>query len=204
MRLESVSDEVTIVVLLLSRTNLVWTSHELRSDIRSGSTKHKACAITFGRRAANSAASSLSLLGVHMEPFHVPDRLIQRLFSSTLLTMFSHRTLRILAIAILACQVASLTSWHSAHFDDLFWYGRAQTQVSSHADADHCKHLPLSEHAQCGICTSVHSRISLEPSSDNLGLLQVVGQYVAASSTCSTQLLPLDSFYRRGPPALLG
>jgi len=157
-----------------------------------------------GFKRRNSATFSLALLPAHPEPFLRPDRLINMFFCPKLSTMFSRRTLKILAVAILACQLASLSSWHSAHIDDLFSYGRAQAQVSAHADADHCKHIPLSEHTQCGLCTSIHSRISLEPISDNLGLLEVVGQYVAASSTCSTQFLPLDSFYRRGPPSLLG
>ena len=117
--------------------------------------------------------------------------------------MFSDQTVKALTVAILACQLATLSSWHAAHIEDLFWYGQAQAQVSTHADADHCKHLPLSEHTQCGICTSIHSRISLEPVSDNLGLLQVVSHIVPAASTCSAQLLPFNSFYRRGPPSLL-
>ena len=136
----------------------------------------------------------------HVEPFSSPDRLTLTRFSSTLLEMFSRRTLKILAIAILACQLASLSSWHTAHLEDLFSSGTAKAQVSTHADADHCKHLPLSEHTQCGICTSIHGRMSLEPVSDKLGLLQVVGYFVAVGSTCSTQLFPLDSFYRRGLP----
>ena len=118
--------------------------------------------------------------------------------------MFSRRTLKILAVTILACQLASVSSWHSAHIEDLFSYGQARAQITTHADADHCKHIPLSEHTQCGICASIHGRISIEPVSVNLGLLSVVGYLVAATSTCSTQRLPFDSFYRRGPPALLG
>ena len=153
---------------------------------------------------ANCSTFSLVFLPVRVEPFLRLDRLTCTFFSSTLQTMFKHRTLKILAIAILACQLASLSSWHTAHVEDLFSYGPAKAQVSTHADADHCKHIPLSEHTQCGICSSVHSRISLEPVNHNIGLLSLVGHLVAVSSTCSTQVLPLDSFYRRGPPSLLG
>jgi hypothetical protein len=118
--------------------------------------------------------------------------------------MFSHRTFKIVAVALLICQLASVSSWHASHVEDLVWYGETHSQVSTHSDADHCKHLPLSEHAQCGICTSVHSRISLEPVNDNIGLLSLVGHFVAAALTCSARLFPLNSFYRRGPPSLLG
>lgn len=109
-----------------------------------------------------------------------------------------------IAVASLVCQLASLAFWQPTHFHLDFFSGPAQEKLIPHADADHCKHLPLSDDSQCTICLSAHSRISVEPVSVTPGSLHFVGRLAAADPATSAHHPLLDSFYRRGPPFLLG
>jgi hypothetical protein len=94
---------------------------------------------------------------------------------------------------------------HSVFHNDLFVYSSSQQQqVFPHEDADHCKHIPLSEHVECSICLSAQSRIVPNQIALNLGDVQVVGISITISSPLLTHDHLFGSFSRRGPPFLLG
>jgi hypothetical protein len=94
---------------------------------------------------------------------------------------------------------------HSIFHNDIFVYSSSQQhQVFPHEDADHCKHIPLSEHVECSICLSAQSRIVPDQISLNLGDVQVVGTSITILSPLLTHDHLFGSFSRRGPPFLLG
>lgn len=94
---------------------------------------------------------------------------------------------------------------HSVFHNDLIVFSSSwEHQVFPHEDADHCKHIPLSEHSECNICLSSHSRIVPDQISLNLGGVHVVGAAAAISSPLLTQDHLFGSFSRRGPPSFLG
>jgi hypothetical protein len=93
---------------------------------------------------------------------------------------------------------------HSIFHNDIFVYSSSQQQqVFPHEDADHCKHIPLSEHSECNICLSAQSRIVPDQIALNLGDVQVVGSTTTISSPLLTHDHLFGSFSRRGPPFLL-
>jgi hypothetical protein len=94
---------------------------------------------------------------------------------------------------------------HSVFHNDLIVFSSSQEhQVFPHEDADHCKHIPLSEHVECNICLSSQSRIVPDQISLNLGDVQIVGISITISSSLLTHDHFFGSFSRRGPPSLLG
>jgi hypothetical protein len=82
--------------------------------------------------------------------------------------------------------------------------GSFNSQLFPHEDADHCKHIPLSEHSECGICLSSHSRIAPDQISLDFGKVQVVGTVPTITFSHLIQDHLLYSFSRRGPPSLIG
>lgn len=94
---------------------------------------------------------------------------------------------------------------HSIFHNDIYVYSSSQQQqVFPHEDADHCKHIPISEHVECSICLSAQSRIVPDQISLNLGEVQVVGKSITILSPLLTHEKLFGSFSRRGPPFLLG
>jgi hypothetical protein len=81
--------------------------------------------------------------------------------------------------------------------------GSGRTQLAAHADADNCKHIPVSHLDSCPLCASVEGRAVLTPSPLALEVLNTARpiQFSAASTPYSHILL--TSFSRRGPPSLL-
>jgi hypothetical protein len=94
---------------------------------------------------------------------------------------------------------------HSVFHNDLTIFSSAQEhQVFPHEDADHCKHIPLSEHSDCPICISHQSRIAPDQNPFFSSHLQIIGKTKIVSSVPSLQTHLFGSFSRRGPPFLLG
>ena len=81
--------------------------------------------------------------------------------------------------------------------------GSGTVQIATHADADNCKHIPISHQDSCALCSSVEGRAILTPAPFPLEFLDTapVTQVFAFSSSYSFALL--NSFSRRGPPSLL-
>ena len=130
--------------------------------------------------------------------------LLFRMNLSSILRMFSPRKRRMYAVVALLCQVGNLVFWHPTHFDFDIFSASAHTRLTQHEDADHCTHLPIGDHSQCAICISSQQRISVEPTNIGLLQLQILGSLAAEQVISSFLSLHSDSFYRRGPPALLG
>ena len=130
--------------------------------------------------------------------------LILRMGLFSVFRMSPFRRRRKHAVVALVCQIASLVFWQPTHFHFDFFSCTSQTSVAQHADADNCKHLSLSDHSQCAICASSHNRVSLESVSVGLDLLEIVGRAIVERQPHSVPCLPLDTFYRRGPPLLQG
>jgi hypothetical protein len=81
--------------------------------------------------------------------------------------------------------------------------GSGNVQLATHADADNCKHIPISNLDSCPICASVAGRAILNPAPFTLEFINAapVPQVSSFSSFYSFALL--TSISRRGPPFLL-
>ena len=108
------------------------------------------------------------------------------------------------AVVLLACSVVGVGILHPPHIDLQILVGHGRVAITTHADADHCKHLPLSDDSQCAICNSLHSRLQVDPTVVGLSGLEVVGGIVVSDLNVTAEFPLRDSFYRRGPPSLLG
>ena len=118
--------------------------------------------------------------------------------------MISKTINKILALFLILSHLLGF-GLHSIFHSDIFLYSSSQQQqVFPHEDADHCKHIPLTEHVECSICLSAQSRIVPVQISLNLGGVQVVGTSITISSPLLTHDHLFGSFSRRGPPFLLG
>jgi len=94
---------------------------------------------------------------------------------------------------------------HSVFHNDFPVYSSSpQQQVFPHEDADHCKHIPLSEHAECPICISHQSRIVSDQNPFFSARLQIIGKTEVVPLVPALQPHLFGSFSRRGPPLLLG
>ena len=91
---------------------------------------------------------------------------------------------------------------HSVFHNDIFLYSSSQQQqVFPHEDADHCKHIPLSEHSDCPICVSHQSKIAPEQDGFDHDQLQIVDKIEIVPSVPLLQTHLFGSFTRRGPPS---
>jgi hypothetical protein len=111
---------------------------------------------------------------------------------------------KIFALFLIASHLLGFGLHSVFHNDLIVFFGSQEHQVFPHEDADHCKHIPLSEHSECNICLSSQSRIVPDQISLNLGEIQIVGTAVTISSPLFTQDHLFGSFSRRGPPFLFG
>jgi hypothetical protein len=89
------------------------------------------------------------------------------------------------------------------HFDLDLVSGSGKAQLATHADADNCKHIPISNLDSCPLCSSVAGRAILGPAPFTLEFINAapVPQIFSFSSYYSFALL--TSISRRGPPSLL-
>jgi hypothetical protein len=106
--------------------------------------------------------------------------------------------------ALAAIQLVGTGLFPSLHHDFELLGGTTQQTVTSHADADHCKHLPLTEHSHCAVCQSAQSRITPEPLSLGTTDVGFVPYFVPTRTSATSQSHLFESFSRRGPPFLLG
>jgi hypothetical protein len=108
--------------------------------------------------------------------------------------MFSHRNRKKYAVAALVCQIASLVFWQPTHFHFDYVLSSSPTTLTQHADAENCKHLPISDHAQCAVCISSQQKISVEPVIFGLNQIQVIGMCAAEQTESPFFPLHSDSF----------
>jgi hypothetical protein len=111
---------------------------------------------------------------------------------------------KILILLILASHLASFGLHDLIHDHPILTSGSFEARLFPHEDADHCKHIPLSEHSECGICLSSQSRIAPDLISLDFGGVQVVGTLPIITFPHLIQNHLFSSFSRRGPPAFLG
>ena len=111
---------------------------------------------------------------------------------------------KILVLFILASHLAGFGLHDIIHDHPILIGGSFEARFFPHEDADHCKHIPLSEHSECSICLSAHSRIAPDQISLDFGEVQVVGAVPTITFPHLIQNHLFNSFSRRGPPALLG
>lgn len=90
------------------------------------------------------------------------------------------------------------------HNDDIYFSLSSGHQLSTHEDADHCKHIPLDERADCPISASHQSRITSEQNTFDIDQLQIVDKIEIVPSVPLFQTHLFGSFTRRGPPSPLG
>jgi len=114
------------------------------------------------------------------------------------------QTNRIIVLFLLATHLACFGLHDLIHDHPILISGSFNSQLFPHEDADHCKHIPLSEHSECGICLSSHSRIAPDQISLDFGKVQVVGTVPTITFSHLIQDHLLYSFSRRGPPSLIG
>ena len=111
---------------------------------------------------------------------------------------------RLFAIVVLTSQLFSTALLPMWHHDVLLCDGAARQGVDQHADADNCRHVPLSDDDFCAVCLFAHSRITSDPVPSDLAHFIPVGR-ISADPTRGTQRpFRLDCPPRRGPPSLLG
>ncbi len=111
---------------------------------------------------------------------------------------------KILILLILASHLVGFGLHDLIHDHPILISGSFEAQLFPHEDADHCKHIPLSEHSECGICLSSHSRIAPDQISLDFGNVQVVGTLPIITFPHLIQNHLFNSFSRRGPPAFPG
>ncbi|MFZ1979312.1 MAG: hypothetical protein WAV76_15260 [Bacteroidota bacterium] len=111
---------------------------------------------------------------------------------------------KILVLLILASHLVGFGLHDFIHDHPIVPSGSFEARFFPHEDADHCKQIPLSEHSECSICLSAHSRIAPDQISLDFGEVQVVGTAPTITSPHLIQDHLFRSFSRRGPPSLLG
>jgi hypothetical protein len=111
---------------------------------------------------------------------------------------------KIFALFLIASHLLGFGLHSLFHNDLIVFAGSQEHQVFPHEDADHCKHIPLSEHSECPICLSHQSRIAPDQNPFYSGQLQIVGKTGIVPTAPSLQIDLFGSFSRSGPPFLLG
>ena len=81
--------------------------------------------------------------------------------------------------------------------------GSGKTELAAHADADNCKHIPISQLDSCALCSSVEGRAVLTPAPFRLEILDADPVTLVFAFSPSSSFALLNSFCRRGPPTLL-
>ena len=81
--------------------------------------------------------------------------------------------------------------------------GSGKTELAAHADADNCKHIPISQLDSCALCSSVEGRAILTPAPFTLEILDTAPVTLVFAFSTSYSFDLLNSFSLRGPPALL-
>jgi hypothetical protein len=111
---------------------------------------------------------------------------------------------KILVLFLVLSHLLGFRLHYAFHKDLIVISGLLGQQILPHGDADHCKHIPLSEYIECNICLSSQNSIVPVQISPNPGKVQVVGAAAIISSQLLVQEHLFESFSRRGPPSLLG
>ncbi|MGA7161116.1 MAG: hypothetical protein WBZ48_08935 [Bacteroidota bacterium] len=109
---------------------------------------------------------------------------------------------RLIPLLLLFVYAAGLLLVAPAHYDVDLISGSGNVQLATHADADNCKHIPISHLDSCALCSSVEGRAILNPAPFALEFIDAapVSKVFAFSSSYSFVLL--TSISRRGPPSL--
>ncbi len=78
--------------------------------------------------------------------------------------------------------------------------GSGNLQLATHADADNCKHIPISNLDSCPLCSSVAGRAILAPAPFTLEFIDAAPAPQIFSFSSSYCFALLTSISRRGPP----
>jgi hypothetical protein len=110
----------------------------------------------------------------------------------------STRILR--SILLLLAYTASLTLFAEQHPDLNYILSGGKAQIGMHADADHCKHINLSDHEHCILCSTNSGRVSIlsmPASIEPTIAIAPLGIGIVTSLPSFTTHLP---YSHRGPP----
>ena len=105
------------------------------------------------------------------------------------------------SILILLAYTANLTVFADQHTDLYSVLGGGKAQIGMHADADHCKHVNVTDHEHCILCSANSGRVSVlsTPASIEPDIaVATLGVSIVTSLPSSTTHFP---FSHRGPPS---
>jgi hypothetical protein len=82
--------------------------------------------------------------------------------------------------------------------------GSGRYTVAPHADADHCKHIPIAAHDDCALCSTHNGKAAAAVSYTPIFSSPVRALTFLVQDPYSHRLHFLSSQTHRGPPSLLG
>jgi len=80
--------------------------------------------------------------------------------------------------------------------------GSGNVQLATHADADNCKHIPISNLDSCPLCSSVAGNAILTPAPFALEVINTAPVLLISSFPSPNSFTFLTSISRRGPPSI--
>jgi len=88
------------------------------------------------------------------------------------------------------------------HTDLDFVTGSGNVQLATHADADNCKHIPISNLDSCPLCSSVAGKAILTTAPFALDVINAAPVLQISSFPSPNSSAFLASISRRGPPSI--
>ncbi|MGA9406651.1 MAG: hypothetical protein WBW71_05915, partial [Bacteroidota bacterium] len=110
---------------------------------------------------------------------------------------------RFISYLLLVVYATGLLLVAPPHYEVDLISGSGNVQLATHADADNCKHIPISQLDLCSTCSSVSNKAILCPARLTLGFINAVTVPQIFDFSSSYTFALITSFSRRGPPSLL-
>jgi len=88
------------------------------------------------------------------------------------------------------------------HTDLDFVTGSGNVQLATHADADNCKHIPISNLDSCPLCSSVAGNAILTPALFTVEIINAGPVLQISPIPSPNSFTFLTSISRRGPPSI--
>jgi len=110
---------------------------------------------------------------------------------------------RLIPFLLLFVYAAGLLLVAPPHYEVDLISGSGNVQLATHADADNCKHIPISQLDSCSLCSSVERKAILNPAPFTLEFTNAAPVSQVFSFPSSYSFILLSYISRRGPPSLL-
>ena len=117
--------------------------------------------------------------------------------------MTNHRTNRAIALSLVLSHLLAFGLHPIFHNASVVPPGSLEQRLVPHEDADHCKHVPISERSDCPICVSHHNSIAPQQDSFGNGQVQIVDKIQVASTLPLSHIDLFGSLSQRGPPSVI-